>query len=503
MAQRQYRISLLDKSFPMLSEQQGRTVIGSSKEEISTKNNKPTVQYCHNVVPTAEGLDSIGYTSVVGSIVSVPPATLPLNDVRTIYGDERARIHLVWDADGAVYALKPGTTDWLSIPATVPATGGVDFSTEELTVGTVNGISYIFYRGVSAFIYEEATDTLVEAPLTGVSMPDVLGVVSSSGYLIAYTKNALAWSSNIDPTDFTPSTITGAGGGNISDIRGPVLFALPNPTGFIIYSDANAVGVTYTGNAFYPFKLREIAESKGGISLDFVAYENNSASQFIYSKAGLQVVTTTKAEAILPEVTDFLAGKRFEDFDETTGLLTTVNVASLKKKIKFVASRYLIISYGVTEFTHAFIYDIALGRIGKLKITHTDCFEYIGEQAEVAKESIAFLLSHGEVKVLDFSVAGAEDGVVILGKLQYTRGRTITLLETEVENVPDGANFSITSRASLDGKNTRDVIGIEAYADTNIRNYVFRNTAVNHALLLQGNFNLVSVVMIYILAGRR
>ena len=85
------------------------------------------------------------------------------------------------------------------------------------------------------------------------------------------------------------------------------------------------------------------------------------------------------------------------------------------KKVKLVASRYLVISYGVFEFTHAIIYDLALKRLGKVKITHADVFEYVGEQTEASKESIAFLLGTGEVKTLDFSATADASGVLVLG----------------------------------------------------------------------------------------
>jgi len=90
-------------------------------------------------------------------------------------------------------------------------------------------------------------------------------------------------------------------------------------------------------------------------------------------------MSSQKAQIVLPEITDFLAGKVFEDFDEVTKELSLTELtATMKKKTKFISSRYLIVSYGITEFTHALIYDIALERLGKLKIAHVDCFEYLG-----------------------------------------------------------------------------------------------------------------------------
>ena len=501
MAQRQYRISLKGVLFPMLSEQQGRTIIGKDSGEGDQVGNTPGVAYCHNVMPSAYGLDSVGFLSQVPAI---DPAITTLTDVRVIYGDDRTRIYLAWDTLGVIYALITGSSVWIAIPATSPVTGGAGFSTETVTVGTVNGISYIFYSGIGAFTYNETTNSLDSVTLTGLDIPDVLGVVASSGYLISYTDQAIAWSSTIDPTDFVPSTVTGAGGGNIAGIGGPILFMLANPLGIIIYTATNALAGTYTGNTAFPFKFREIDDSEGGLSLDLVAHENNSSKQYAYSKAGLQSLNSQRAEVLLPDLTDFIAGKRFEDFNETTKVLTVTDLtATMKKKIKFIAARYLVISYGITSFTHALVYDLTLRRLGKLKIDHVDVFEYLDSQTEISKENIGFLLNTGEVKVLDFSTPGASTGVVILGKLQFSRSRMMTLQRVRVENIGTADTLTVSTRASLDGKNpTSTVVGALKNSGVNVRDYVFRSTAINHSLLFIGKFNLVTVIAVYNTAGR-
>ena len=207
---------------------------------------------------------------------------------------------------------------------------------------------------------------------------------------------------------------------------------------------------------------------------------------------------------LLPEVTDFLAGKRFEDYNELTDIFIVTDLTTtMKKKIKFIASRYVIISYGITNFTYALVYDVVLEKLGKLKIEHVDCFEYVGSQPEVSKESIAFLLNTGEVKLVDFSTPGDSNGVLIFGKLQFVRSRVITLQEVQVENVETTSSLAVSTRASLDGKTTNTIVGTESYSADNIRKYNFLNTAVNHSLMFVGKFNLVSVLVTYTAGGRR
>ena len=507
MAQREYAIDLQNTEFPMLSEQKARTTIGATAGEAPARSNKPGLAYCHNVMPSNYGIDSVGYLSVIPALATLP-AGLNFSDIRIIYGNARSRIYLAWDQDGNAYALVDGSTAWIALPVTVPDYRGIGFSIDKLTAGEVNGVSYIFYSGIGCFWYSETLSILEPVTLTGLTILDVIGVVASSGYLIAYTKEAVAWSSTILPTDFVPSQVTGAGGGNVAGIAGDILFAVANSLGIIVYTDANAVAATYTGNARFPFKFREINNSKGGINLDRIAYEANSGSQFVYSKAGLQTVTSNKAENILPEVTDFLAGKRFEDYNETTELYEITELATddtMLKKIKYIASRYLVISYGLPSvgFTHAIVFDTALNKLGKLKIAHTDVFEYVGAQTEISKESIAFLLPTGEVKVLNFSSDAVSTGVAILGKLQFVRTRFINLLGIEVENIQTGAALSVSTQASLSGKGYTSVAGTLASSEENLRDYNFRSQAKNHSLVFIGQFNLTTVQVKYSTAGRR
>lgn len=509
MAQRLYTINLQDTDFPLLSEQQARTTIVTEAGKVPAQGQAPGLAYCHNVMPTKQGLDSISYLSVVPDALGLLPAGLVMSDVRVIYGDDRTRLYLAWDSEGNAYALLTGSSEWIALPATVPATTAVGFSVNSVTVGTVNGVSYIMYSGIGAFTYNETTNQLDEAVLDGLSIADVLGVVASSGYLIAYTLEAIAWSSTILPTDFVPSQVTGAGGGNIAGIAGAILFCTSNTLGILISTSANTIAGTYTGNARFPFKFREVDDSKGGISLDLVAYEANSQRQFIYSKAGLQTITSQRAEGILPEVTDFLAGRKFETYNEATRLYDVTKLAvsdTMNKKIKFIASRYLVVSYGLpgTGFTHALVYDVVLSKLGKLKIEHTDVFEYVGAQSEISKETIAFLLDTGEVQVLNFSTTAASAGVVVLGKLQFSATRFIELLGIELENVEEEATLAISSQASLNGKtfNVIEPTASPTVAD-GLREYPFRSTAKSHSLAIAGQFSLTTVLVRYKTTGRR
>jgi hypothetical protein len=510
MVQRDFTLPLKEATFPMVSLDQSRTIMGGSDRNTGAIE-APSVAYMHNVIPTISGLSSIGYIFAVG------PAVIPTSkftEVRIVYGDEGLRHYFGFTSDNRIHTLAPGTVNWTLLPTTITY---ISTTLNDRTVGTVNGVSYIYYHKTACYVYDESASDVVLTALTGLTAANILGVVGSHGYLIAYTENTLAWSSTIDPTDFTPSPVTGAGGGSPQELGGEISFILSNDKGILIYTESNVVAGIYTGNKQYPFKFTEVASSRGNYTMDHVAHEANATAQFSYSMAGLHALTSQRAELILPDVTDFLAGKVLEDYDEVGNTFTyasfidpiTFDGITMKKKLRLIGSRYLVISYGVTEFTHALVYDITLKRMGKLRITHVDCFEYTGEQVfstseEQTRESIAFLADIGTIRLADFNnnpLVGSS-GVVILGKLQYTRNRLITLQELELEATI--STPTVTAKASLDGKTTSsNIAGVASYGADGVTKYTFRATALNFSIAILGAFKLNTAFIKYTLNGRR
>jgi len=493
-----HRVDLTESSFPLLTEELGQTVLVPNirGRESREERNQPQLYYCHNVVPKDRGIGSVGFISVLAAVPSVTTFSEP----RVIFSSSRNRIYLALTTDGNIYSSALSASPvWQRVSSTQ------NFVGRGIAIGTVNGISYIYFSNLGAFTCLESNNSLVSAPLTGINLANSLGVVASSGYLVVYTEDALAWSSTVDPTDFTPSDITGAGGANVSEIEGKITFCLPNSTGFIIYTETNSVSATFSGNKRFPFKFKAIDNSKGAENIEFAAYEANSAEHFVYSKAGLQSLNSRRATTLLPELTDFLSGKVFEDFDEDTdSFVITELTSSMLKKLKLIASRYLVISYGVTTYTHALIYDISLKKMGKLKITHVDVFEYINDQEETAKESVAFLLASGEVKLLDSSSTATSSGVAIFGKFQYIRNRLLELSHVKVQTVKSTDTFSITDLVSLDGDTVSSkVLGTIGTLAAKYRKYYFRTFGINHTLVLKGKFNLFTLALSFKSRGKR
>ena len=509
MSQVPFRLKLSSASFPLVSELQGRTIVipqNDLEKPVPTANGLdfnstvPEIYYGHNIIPTAQGYQTVAYKTV-----ATPPADTDnfFTRVLIIRDNLGNKAYLGITSSGRNYILKEYLSGWIRLAdiATSPANTLV-------TVAHVNGVSYIYYQGVGCYTYDFAMDTLNAQVLTGLTATDILGLVGSSGYLVAFSKTQVVWSSEIIPTDFTPSLITGAGGGSVQDLRGAITVVIPYKFGFVIYSQYNIVVGIYSGNARYPFNLKEVVGSGGMSSPNYADIDPVSGDHYAWTTSGLQLVTAQVTNAVFPDITDFLAGSYFEDFSETTSTFSTQFLsAPMAKDVSSIADRYLVLSYGVSSLTHALLYDTALKRMGKLKINHVDCFDYLllGTDAiDAPRNSVAFLQADGTIKVASFAMnAPYSSGVLILGKYQLERVHTCTLVSLDLENIRADVNFTCTDLYTLDGKTTTAVAGTLAESSGMYRQYTWRQPGVNHSLLFMGGFNLVSGVMKVVSGGYR
>lgn len=526
MAQITYRGNLSARAFPLIAEHFGRTVIVGgqdqnfnrqiqSEADIDKDRGIPQVYYCHNVMPTAEGLQSVGY--VTRNTLEGP--TLPyFSGVYNTRNTDAMYVLLGHAVNGENYINFPNFDFWYKINTITGDTG-----LAQVTTATVGGQTYFCFEGLGVWYYNHATLTLDVVTLIGLNPANVRGITSSSGYLIAWTDTYVGWSSAVahinvtDPFDFTPSLVTGAGGGQIEQARGTINICVNHYLGFIIYTTNNAVGAIYSGNARFPFSFKEIIGAGGIVNIDLISTDSDAGNHYAYTSAGLQLVSMTGVTNSFSEVTDFLSGKYFEDFNDTTrSFVRTLLTSPMIKAINIVSDRYLIISYGIDlifplrQYTHALVYDMAQKRFGKFKIPHVTSFEFgihldsDPSKRDAPRTSIGFVGPDGLIKTVDFTL-GSENsnGTLVLGKYQYVRARTITLDGIQLENVFDTSTFSVSNLLSLDGKNTSLQ---EVFANPvvgNLRTYSARQTGINHSLIVQGDFYLSSIVLQFHTNGRR
>lgn len=547
MPQYIFRGNLNAARFPLVSTFMGRSIIipqydqnfqklanfsgGDQDRDIGI----PQVFYLHNVMPTAEGFQSVTYTQVIDA------ATPPLIDfdkafiIRDV--DENKGIFV--PAAGQNYFYNGNTKEWWRVSALTPGTLPSNIL---VTVAYIRGRTLYFYYQINAYEYDFASNSRAVVVLNGLTIANINGICAAGNYLIAWDENnQVYWSSVTDITDFVPSLFTGAGSEKPNELRGDIVVILPMPNGFVIYTTRNAVLASYTGNLRFPWVFREIAGSHGVKEPDHVSWEANTSYHIAWTTAGLLKIEKTSAEPIFPEVTDFLAAKIFEDYNAVTETLIQEYLGvQLFVKVCLVNTRYLIISYGVVMgyYTHALVVDLALKRLGKLKIDHTDCFDWpapnlfgvqtyedllgqsygdLGgttyEQLSIQqitsafpKKNIAFLQRNGIVKILNFDLGDfTSDAVMFLGKFQMVRIRNIQHLETELENVDlANSNFELKIFASYDGKNfSASLVPMEVARTANVIRYQGRISGENLTLRINGSFNLVSLVETVLNAGDR
>lgn len=534
------RANLAATIFPFATPLGGRTVIVPQfdqnyiKELVSTADadkdrGVPQAFYMHNVMPSAHGYQAIGYKKYVDGIADITgfDTIYPLQDVNL------ARF-LFSPASGKNYVYDATVGQWESIS---PRTDVGDNTL--CTVALVQGQSYIYYQGIGCFKYNTATKVFDEVILGGLDKTQVKGITSANGYMIAWTKNAVAWSAQDTPTDFVPSLITGAGGGQLNEAAGEILFGLPISGGFMVYCEKNIVSAKYTGNARFPYNFKALPNSAGVVNSEQVGYQSNNAEHYGWTSSGLQKLDTNTAQNLLPEVSDFLSSKLFEDFDEATRLLTEEFLtAQVNIKINIVGARFLVISYGkaLPNYTHALVFDLTMKRWGKLKITHRDCFQWnapnlYGELTydqltmtyddllyatydslatnvnapEFTRENVCFVQEDGTIYSVDFDLAQTNaNGVFMIGKMQLRRNALIVHQMVDVESVREGLDFNYYVAVTLDGKT------IGPFQETRLllnkpllRRYAKRLTGVNFIGLYMGAFNLTSIIHTFTEAGNR
>lgn len=545
MAVYEVSTNLSSSLFPFATELWGRSIMFAQYDEnynrtiFSTvdpgfEKQLPQVMYMHNVMPAVEGYQAIGYDTLTGP--GPTPGPTGYDRVFQIQTANENKF-LFCPAGGKNFIYSGKTSSWHSVS---PFADGTVASNVLVTTAFVQGQTYIYYAFYGCFYYDDVGDTLVPVTLSGLNPAIVMGILAANGYMLAFSDQTIAWSSLLDPTDFNPSLVTGAGGGNVNDAKGAVVVAYQISGGFIIYCQDNAVGATYSGNASFPFVFVEVAGSGGIASERDVTWKTNSGTHYIFGNYGVQEITKTAAKGAYPEASDFLAEKLFEDFDEGTLALSSEYLSTqLYSEAVLIENRFLVLSYGkvLGFYTHALVYDMTLKRWGKVKIDHSCCFEWnspnpyggvtYGDLASTtyaalssttygdfrdsvapiarAKKTMAFLQVDGTIKLANFDLSeDVADGVFIMGKFQFQRRRLIQHQYGYVDTVNAGSNFNYYIAPSRDGRTLQPfeacLLGEQS---PKTRKYLRRVTGLSIAVLFTGKFSMKSFVIGFTVLGSR
>lgn len=455
--------------------------------------------YGHNVMPSTYGYQSVGYTE---QYPAPAIANLKMEEAILIVSEEGTRTYIGVDYSGTgkLYALRT-TGEWI-LPAGSPSITAVN----RVSSATINGLTYVAAAGLGVWKYSIATESFTKVTLKGLQDSGIKGILQSTGYLIVWSDTGVVWSATDDPLDFEPSEISGASAGEIQEAKGKITFCQQTSYGFIVYTENNAISVTWSGNTEYPFNFKSIAGAGGVAGSEMVTVETVNA-QYAYTTNGMQQVYHTGAKTVLAYLTDFIAGQVFEDFDEATDTFTVTSFShTMKKKLTLVNDRYLVLSYGVEQsepFTHAIVIDVVQTRTGKLKLSHTSVFELRNispEVIETPRESIAFLQSDGSVKVADLSLRSPNSsGVLVLGRYRLMRAAKTIFHKIRLENIHESAVVEVKLYPMIGTKLLNNPVSLmqdpNIPQESRMRDYLGEHTGDTHAVLIKGRFNIMTVLL--------
>jgi len=462
--------------------------------------------YGQNILPTTQGISSCGYRQVIAAI---DPPQVDF-DQAMVLRDVDENNFLYSPARGKNYIYTANAGIWQSTNPFVGWAGNL------VSRSYVNGRTFIGFEKQGVYEYNTGANTFLPVVLTGILGIDIDVIGASNNYALYASGITIGWSSLIDPTDFTPSILTGAGFAIPQDMKGVARAIIAIAGGFIIYTTKNAVAALYTNNVRAPFIFREISNAGGVQGPEQVSLEASLGFHYAWTTNGLQKISLTSAETLSAGAADFLGGRIYESFDVSTLTWTIKRLSQdLKIKLTYISGRFLVVSYGEVSasqiYTHALVYDLGLKRWGKLRIDHVDCFAYpypnlLTQVTDTPpKQSVAFLKSSGQVDLLiqDFRERN-DEGVLLLGRYQFSRGKLITFQQLELEGLHQAYPPSVYLILSLDGINNNTPKQMQLLLDgqqtkkygapASVGAVAAARSGVNFSMLMVGTFDLSTVM---------
>lgn len=522
MAQITQRFEVAASEFPLFSDLIGRTIVAEEERQTTLQTSatqlpspfkKPQMMYAENVLPVTNGYRSVGF--------QLTGAGLPGG--RTLYNcwksqDSLLRTVYVGAAtDGTLWLFGEEDPSWSALNTPVAWNG------EDLTFATVSGSGYIFVPGAGLYEINGGTGLLVQQTVAGITESTALGICGSFGYLIFYDTTSIYYSSATDPLDHVPSISTGAGSGAIQEARGAIRYLVQTSLGFNIYCEQNAVSAQYSQNIRFPWVFKSIDNSLGCGNIDRISTDDESGNQYVLTSGGMMALNVKAAKQVFSAVTDFLAAERIETYNRATHASTfTLVPGGVITRLKMIGARWLVLSYGVSSFTQALVYDTVLKRWGKLVVDHvvfvemfTDyraaqCDElplpassYLfacdnawigGPSRDTNSSMLAYFNAAGELNIANLQYLAEADALVIFGRFELTRKKKCQLHEIEVETVGTADVAGALISSALGKTQTTVTTLYKLVATDGLVHFLTADApeAENHLFEMRGTFHVVS-----------
>ena len=512
MADYTFRANLSAPNIPTNPILFGRSVVIKDRDQnyspnLASKSDRdkdagiPQILYAANVLPTDFGFKSVGFFGSQEKCPGTPYIAFPIRSTT----DSATLIHTT---EGYLYRLKK-----IAEGTEVPEFSYVGTYAGTMTYAHVAGTTYIYVGGVGCYKYNFTTKLLESVTLAGLDPTQVLGITATGGYLLAWSKDAIAWSSLVDPTDMVPSLDTGAGGGSVEGAKGALTVCVSNSYGIYIFTEANCVSAQLSNNARYPFNFREIVGSSGLDNIQSVGYEGNQNSAYAFTSIGFEQISHNGAKNVWTDL--YENGLNTPVITESSPLSYSSGTDGKIKEAKIVtvASRYVCISIknrAGTIYDQIWVYDLALERWGRIVKDHYEVFED-------EYYNIGIITSDGRYLTVDSPFASygfrvePDIGYIALGRYQYSRARFTTMQMVVLDNLYSrdlydefGNKYGedvypeVYLMASLDGKT-----GTFEQMYRRGSEYLMTRSAINHTILIKGYFDLDSMVVTVSQGGGR
>lgn len=558
MAVQRFRLPLQNARFPLISTQAARAVCVPQLDGVSRTPqsfagvpdtldyNTAQIIYGENFMPAGTGIKSVGYHTLV-------PATEEV-DFDSVFSlrDADENFVLFSPASGQNYVLDSDTGTWTGetveeIWTLTLATGYLP-SDSKVTYAYVDGKTFVCYSrlksttdvDMSIMLWDAASQTLTPSTAVLANMPfavgEIDGISSSSGYLLVWSGLEVAWAPfNGTAFDFNPyanGEFTGSGRQIPEDVQGNITAITGISGGFIIFTTRNAIASSYNSQSIQaPWVFREIPGAGGAATYEQLTVESSLGATYAYTTAGMQLLTLNSSKLVFPDVSDFITNRKLERYDSVLHELIP-GAASIDffVKVTAVGNRYIVISYGSYPGTYSFalVWDLALERWGKLRVTHRDCFYYMQSPTaegltysmlsetsyagtapdtysdmsatqdipSAAPHALAFLLASGSILVADWSATPrdtVDDAIVIIGRIQLSRSSNVQFNLVEVEGLRDG---EVELAPSYDGRtlSTPEILTPIAQTGDYLRAGGMFDCK-NFNLHVEGTFNLSTVII--------
>lgn len=513
MPQISYRANLSAAIFPLSLAQAGRSVIipgpdNNYDRRVDPEGEQkdagiPQAIYLENILPLANGYQSIGHTPYIDFL-----GTYGFNYLthRVFYlADKRYVAYFGQEPTmgGAYHCLfETGVTRFESTSGYNATVGAVYTIYAEQTMAEARGQCFFtFPFSTTLFEFVQLVGDIDINPIatSGITWTDVVGICGAYNYLIAVKNDGTVhWSSTTTPTDFTASLVTGAGSatpfGAIRNVTG----VHSHPTGFVVTSEVQSFIGQYTGNSRYPWKFSLIKGTGPGL---VVTNTENETYFGVDATGNFYAITADKAVLIAPELSSWLQQSPYLDsYNKTTNVFSSVAGTYAKARIAVIDERYLACSYDVgpnDEYNGVVIYDTLLRRYGNIKLAHNDLVPGVGGAVLIETGT-----STSEYYNFRWQDSYTHDSVLALGKFQYARSRNLALHEIAIEG--DLQSVTTAVLPSLNGR-TFDaaVIPDVASSSTRLLELTCRTEAKNHTLVVKGKFMLSTLELVFSLGGGR